>query len=246
MFVRYRTFHDKLHLRQYKAIDLVKTFLVTAVGTKETVLALAFKGDTKIVSRAVERCAHIVEQPYHRVLVGRVARCFEEVQSTVSGMAVTCKIQRPIGVNVRIHLVRGGVDALTQRLGIDPFAVIHLGAPYILTSHTARVVAHKVQGVSRRIQRRVTDCDRTVGKQLHLLRLTPFTTRAFTAEDLGTQVLTVNRLRIGEQHRAAVFGEATNTHLCHSGRLTTTGRVVLLFFLFTTVVQALCQHNIFP
>ena len=50
-------FGDELHLRQHKAVYLIQPFFVASVGREETVLTVAGKGDTKIISRAVERSA---------------------------------------------------------------------------------------------------------------------------------------------------------------------------------------------
>ena len=242
--VRDQSFSEELHLRQGELIDLVISFLVASVGGEEPVLCLSGERDTEIISVAVERCAQIKEHPHHRISDRRVAGCFEQVQTAVTRVAVAGEVECAVGMDVRIHLIGGRVDARSKRLGVDPFAVVQFGTPYILTAYTSGRVTHEIERVAGRIECRVAYGDRAVRKQFHLLRFTPFAAGAVAAVDLSTQVLAVHRLRIRKIHRTSVRRETAHTHLGCAGLLTACGVVGL--FLFRGIVQSFRQLDLFP
>ena len=228
----------ELHLRQPEAVDLVIPFLVVAVGGEEPVLAVSGEGDTEVVACAVERCAHVIEQPYRRVFFRRVAYGFEDIQSAVTRLPVAGEIERTVLMHVRIHLVGTCVDAFAQRLCIDPFASVLFRHPYVLAALAACGVTHEIERVTAVAQCRMTHGYRTVGKQLDFLCLAPFAACSFALVYLGTQVLTVDRLGVGEIHRPPVFAETAHAHLgCPGLFAAARGVVLLLSLLGFCVVQ---------
>ena len=121
LFVPNRSFGYELHLRQPELVDLVKSFLIAFVGREETVLRVTGKGDSEIVSYAVERSAHVKNHPYDAVFVRRVACGFEDIETSVTRLTVTGEIECSIFVNIRVHLIGGGVDTGSKGLRVDPF-----------------------------------------------------------------------------------------------------------------------------
>ena len=149
-------------------------------------MRVAGKRDSEVVTDTVEHRSHVIQHPNRGVFVRRVPHGFENIKSAVTRMTVRCEIQRAVFVHVRVHLVRRRVDPFTQGLHVRPFVAVQLRHPYVLTAFAAGCVTHEIERVAGCVQRRMTHGDRTIGKQFHFLRLTPFAAGAFAAANLGT------------------------------------------------------------
>ena len=88
--------------------------------------------------------------------------------------------------------------------------------------------------------------DRTVRKELHFLRFTPFARSPFALIDLRAEVFAVDGFGVREEHHSPVGRETAHAHFRACGTLRTTGGVVLLFVFVRIPGQTLHRHDVFP
>lgn len=205
--------HEEDHLGEDKLIDAVDGFLLPAVGGEKAVLGVAGKGDAEVVGIGVEGCAHVEDEPCRGVADGGVALCHEEVEPAVAGVSVGGEIERAVGVDGGVHLIAGGVDLRTEVLHVDPFFAVQLRHVEVFSAHAVRGIGDEIEGVARGAQRGMPYGDAAVGEEFDLLRLAPFAAGAQGLIDFSAEVLPVDRLGVGEEHGAAVLGEAAYAQL---------------------------------
>ena len=244
--VRDGALHEEDHLGEDELIDAVKGFLLPAVGGEKAVLGVAGEGDAEVVGIGVEGCAHVEDEPCRGVADGGVALCHEEVEPAVAGVSVGGEIERAVRVDGGIHLIAGGVDLCAEVLHVDPFFAVQLRHVEVFSAHAVRGIGDEIEGVARGAQRGMPYGDAAVGEEFDLLRLAPFAAGTQGLVDFGAEVLPVDRLGVGEEHGAAVLGEAAYAQLRRGfGAAGSAGGIGFLLVAFL-VVKPFGERDVLP